>query len=134
MTDRDWPFLTGTEENVSAIASRCRFPLPLRRRHQPVRARRRHLRADAGRSHLARALRHSVPPRDLRLALVEASQGDRQPSRPPPPCFVTTTTRRPVAAVDPDGRMRIGGVLTVVVLGMYLLSAWRRERRASVSG
>lgn len=135
MTDRDWPFLTGTEENVSAIARAVGF----------------HYRYDAATNQYAHAAGIFVltpdgrisrvlygiqfPPRDLRLALVEASQGGigSPVDRLLLLCYhYDPQTRR--YGLTPMALMRIAGVLTVVVLGMYLLSAWRRERRASVSG
>lgn len=135
MTDRDWPFLTGTEQNASAIAQAAGF----------------HYRYDAATNQYAHAAGIFVltpdgrisrvlygiqfPARDLRLALVEASQGGigSPVDRLLLLCYhYDPQTRR--YGLTPMGLMRIGGVLTVVVLGMYLLSAWRRERRASVSG
>jgi protein SCO1/2 len=135
MTDRDWPFLTGSEQNVSAIAKAVGF----------------HYRYDAATNQYAHAAGIFVltpegrisrvlygiqfPARDLRLALVEASQGGigSPVDRLLLLCYhYDPQTRR--YGLTPMGLMRISGVLTVVVLGMYLLSAWRRERRASVSG
>jgi len=135
MTERDWPFLTGSEQNVSAIAKAVGF----------------HYRYDAATNQYAHAAGIFVltpdgrisrvlygiqfPARDLRLALVEASQGGigSPVDRLLLLCYhYDPQTRR--YGLTPMGLMRIGGVLTVVVLGMYLLSAWRRERRASVSG
>ena len=135
MTERDWPFLTGSEQNVSAIAKAVGF----------------HYRYDAATNQYAHAAGIFVltpdgrisrvlygiqfPARDLRLALVEASQGGigSPVDRLLLLCYhYDPQTRR--YGLTPMSLMRIGGVLTVVVLGMYLLSAWRRERRASVSG
>lgn len=135
MTDRDWPFLTGSEQNVSGIAKAVGF----------------HYRYDAATNQYAHAAGIFVltpdgrisrvlygiqfSARDLRLALVEASQGGigSPVDRLLLLCYhYDPQTRR--YGLTPMGLMRIGGVLTVVVLGMYLLSAWRRERRASVSG
>lgn len=135
MTDRDWPFLTGTEQNVSAIARAVGF----------------NYRFDAATNQYAHAAGIFVltpdgrisqtlygiqfPARDLRLSLVEASQGGigSPVDRLLLLCYhYDPQTRR--YGLTPMAVMRIGGVLTVVVLGMYLLSAWRRERRASVSG
>lgn len=135
LTDAGWPFLTGPESATAAIASAVGF----------------HYRYDAATNQYAHAAGIFVltpdgrvsrvlygiqfSARDLRLALVEASQGGigSPVDRLLLFCYhYDPQTRR--YGLTPMGLMRVSGVLTVVVLGMYLLSAWRRERRASVSG
>jgi len=135
ITPTAWPFLTATEKAVNAVAAAVGF----------------HYRYDAATNQFAHAAGIFVltpdgrlsrtlygvlfPTRDLRLALVEASKGgigtpiDRLLLF----CYhYDPQTRR--YGLTPMGVMRIGAVLTVVFLGMFLLSARRRERRASVSG
>ena len=132
---KDWPFLTGTEESVARLAQAVGF----------------HYRWDAESKQYAHAAGIfvltpegrvsrtlygiSFPARDLRLALVEASQGGigSPVDRLLLFCYhYDPETRR--YGLTPMAVMRIGGVLTMVFLGMFLLSAWRRERRASVNG
>lgn len=130
-----WPFLTATEKAVGAVAEAVGF----------------HYRYDAATNQYAHAAGIFVltpegrlsrtlygmvfPARDLRLALVEASKGEIGSPIDKLLLFCyhyDPETRR--YGLTPMGVMRIGGVLTVVFLGLFLLSARRRERRASVSG
>ena len=132
---KDWPFLIGTEQAVARLAQAVGF----------------HYRWDEESKQYAHAAGIFVltpdgrvsrtlygiqfPARDLRLALVEASQGGigSPVDRLLLFCYhYDPETRR--YGLTPMGVMRIGGVLTMVFLGMFLLSAWRRERRASVNG
>jgi protein SCO1/2 len=130
-----WPFFTATEEASTAIAKAVGF----------------HYRYDAATKQYAHAAGIFVltpegrlsqtlygvifAPRDLRLALVEAGKGS---IGSPLDRFLLfcyhydPQTRR--YGLTPMGVMRIGGVITIVFLGLFLLSARRRERRASVSG
>ena len=132
---RDWPFLIGTEKAVAGIAQAAGF-------HYRWAEESKHYAHAAGIFVLTPDGRVSrtlygiqFPARDLRLALVEASQGGigSPVDRLLLFCYhYDPETRR--YGLTPMGVMRIGGVLTMVFLGMFLLSAWRRERRASVNG
>lgn len=135
LTDRDWPFLLGTEQNVKAIADAVGF----RYRYDAGTKQYAHaagifvLTPDGRISRVLYGIQFAA--RDLRFALVEASLGG-----------IGSPVDRLLLLCyhyDPDARqygftprtiMRLAGALTVVVLGLYLLAAWRKERRASVSG
>jgi protein SCO1/2 len=132
---KDWPFLTGTEESVSRLAKAVGF----RYRWDEESKQYAHaagifvLTPDGRVSRTLYGI--TFPARDLRLALVEASQGGigSPVDRLLLFCYhYDPETRR--YGLTPMAVMRIGGVLTMVFLGMFLLSAWRRERRASVNG
>jgi len=130
-----WPFFTATEQASAKIAQTVGF------RYRWDAASKQYAHA-AGifvltpEGRLSQTLYGIMyAPRDLRLALVEAGNGtigsplDRFLMF----CYhYDPQTRR--YGLTPMGVMRIGGVLTVVFLGLFLLSARRRERRASVSG
>ena len=74
--ERGWHFLTGDEAAIAAVTDAVGFRYALRRRDEAVRARVRHLRADARAATVSRYLGGiDYSPRDLRLALVEASDG-----------------------------------------------------------
>ena len=70
------------------------------------------------------------PAKDLRLALVEASAGEigNALDRALLFCFHYDATegRYAVAAMN---LMRLGGGVTVAVLGLWLFTVWRRDRR-----
>ena len=73
--------------------------------------------------------------RDLRLALVEASLGgigsplDRLLLW----CFHYDPKDRKYSIAS-IALVRAAGVLTMMVLGSFLIAAWRRDRRAQVNG
>jgi protein SCO1/2 len=130
-----WPFLTGTEAAVSAVAQAVGFHY----RYDEATKQYAHaagifVLTPEGR--LSRTLYGMVfPARDLRLALVEASKG--QIGNPIDRLLLLCYHYDPQIrryGLTPMGVMRIGGGLTVLFLGMFLLSARRRARRASVSG
>lgn len=130
-----WPFLTGTEQAARAVADAVGF----RYRYDADSNQYAHAAGifvvtPDGR--LSRTLYGIVfSARDLRLALVEASKGAIGSPIDKLLLFCyhyDPQTRR--YGLTPMGVMRIGGLLTVVFLGIFLLSARRRERRASVSG
>lgn len=130
----DWPFLTGTKDNVQLLADAVGF----------------HFRFDAASNQYAHAAGIFVltpdgrisrvlygleyPSRDLRLSLVEASRGaiGTPVDRLLLFCFHYDPQARKYG-LTPMGVMRIGGLLMVVALGIFLLTLWRRERRASVA-
>jgi protein SCO1/2 len=75
-----------------------------------------------------------VPFNDVRLALYEASEGGHLPT---PERIIRASLLYCFRWDHADGRyviaawriMRVGGVLTVILLGGFLFSFWRRERR-----
>jgi protein SCO1/2 len=132
---KDWPFLVGSEPAIRQLADAVGF----RYRYDEETKQYAHaagifVLTPDGR--VSRTLYGIVfPARDLRLALVEASQGGigSPVDRLLLFCYhYDPETRR--YGLTPMGVMRIGGVLTMVFLGMFLLSARRRERPASVNG
>lgn len=125
---KDWPFLTGTEKDVARLAQAVGF----------------HYRWEEESKQYAHAAGIFVltpdgrvsqtlygiqfPARDLRLALIEASQGGigSPVDRLLLFCFhYDPETRR--YGLTPMAVMRIGGVLTMLFLGLFLFSAWRRS-------
>ena len=74
--EQGWHFLTGDEASIGALTRRGRLPLRVGRADAAVRPRQRRDRGRRRRAALAVSLRRSsTPPRDLRLALIEASAG-----------------------------------------------------------
>jgi protein SCO1/2 len=130
-----WPFLTASEASSRAIAEavgfRYRFDAAS---NQYAHAAGIFVLTPDGR--LSQTLYGMVfSSRDLRLALVEAGSGGIGSPLDKLLLFCyhyDPQTRR--YGLTPMGLMRVGGVLTVLFLAMFLLSARRRERRASVSG
>jgi protein SCO1/2 len=132
---KSWAFLTGTEAQIVQVAKALGF----------------HYRWDEGSKQYAHAAGLFVltpdgvlsrtlygivfRPRDLRLALVEASKGGigSPVDRLLLFCYHYDPKERRYA-MTARMVMRIGGVLTMSFLGLFLLAAWRRERRASVNG
>ena len=132
---RDWPFLSGSEQDIAKVAAAVGF----------------HYRWDEEGKQWAHAAGIFVltpsgwlsqilygitfTQRDLRLALVEASLGgigsplDKLLLW----CFHYDPKERrySLAAI---ALVRAGGVLTMMVLGAFLITAWRRDRRARVNG
>ena len=125
---KDWPFLIGSEAAVARLAQAVGF----------------HYRYDAESKQYAHAAGIFIltpdgrvsrtlygiqfAARDLRLALVEASQGGigSPVDRLLLYCYhYDPETRR--YGLTPMAVMRIGGVLTMVFLGLFLFTAWRRS-------
>lgn len=131
--ERDWPFLTGQEANVRALADAVGFGY----RYDETSKQYAHaagifILTPEGR--LSRVLYGiEFPRRDLRLALVEASRGgiSAPVERLLLFCFHYDPQVRKYG-LTPMGVMRIGGALTLVGLCTLLLVLWRRERRTTV--
>ena len=130
-----WPFFTATEQASAAIAQAVGFHY----RYDPAIKQYAHA---AGifvltpQGRLSQTLYGmTFAPRDLRLALIEASKGSigSPIDRLLLFCYHYDPQTRHYG-LTPMGVMRIGGAFTVVFLALFLLSARRRERRASVSG
>ncbi len=128
-----WPFLTGKKDDVKRLADGVGF----------------HYRWDEETKQFAHAAGIFVltpegkisrvlygiqfRPRDLRLALVEASRGTIGSPVDQLLLFcVHSDPQTKKYGLTPMAVMRIGGLLTVLFLGMVLLTLWRRERRAQV--
>ena len=131
----DWPFLTGSEQDIAKVAQAVGF----------------HYRWDEEGKQWAHAAgifvltpdgRLSqilygimVAPRDLRLALVEASLGgigsplDKLLLW----CFHYDPKDRKYSIAS-IALVRAAGVFTLMVLGSFLIAAWRKDRRAQVNG
>lgn len=125
-----WHFLTGPEASIAALAQAVGFG------YQWVDTQREYahpavLMFVSGEGVLTRYLYGlAYPPRDVRTALVEASEGK-----------VGNVLDRVVLycfQFDPDANsyvlhavnlMKVGGLLTVLALGAVLVGFWRRERR-----
>jgi len=132
---RDWPFLSGSEQDIAKVAAAVGF----RYRWDEEGKQWAHaagifvLTPDGRLSQILYGI--AFAERDLRLALVEASLGgigsplDRLLLW----CFHYDPKERrySLAAI---ALVRIGGVLTMMVLGAFLITAWRRDRRAQVNG
>lgn len=133
--ETSWPFLTGEEGAIAQVAQSVGFQY----RFDPEGKQWAHaagvflLTPDGRLSQILYGIQFS--PRDLRLALVEASMGgigsplDRLLLW----CF----------HYDPKGKkyslasiafIRAAGVVTIMVLGAFLIAAWRKDRRARVNG
>lgn len=129
-----WPFLTGTEADIAKVAAAVGFKY----RWDPKTSQWAHaagifVLTPDGR--VSRTLYGALfPTRDLKLALLEASQGSigSPIERVLLWCYHYDPQSRRYL-ISPLGVMRIGGVLTILLLGVFLLSAWRRDRRASVN-
>lgn len=128
-----WPFLTGREADIKRVADAVGF----RFRWDDVEKQWAHsagifvLTPEGVLSQVLYGI--EFQPRDLRLALVEAARGAI--GNPVDQillfCYHYDASKRSYTPTA-MGIMRIGGVLTLVVLGILLLTMWRRERRAPV--
>lgn len=124
---KDWPFLTGSQQVVAQLAQAVGFHYRWEEESkQYAHAAGIFVLTPDGR--LSQTLYGiQFPARDLRLALIEASQGGigSPVDRLLLFCFhYDPETRR--YGLTPMGVMRIGGVLTMLLLGLFLFSAWRR--------
>lgn len=128
-----WPFLTGAEADIRRVADAVGF----RYKYDAATRQYAHvgglfvLTPDGKLSQILYGVEFRA--RDLRLALVEASRGGI--SAPLDKlllfCYHYDPDERRYL-ITPMGVMRIGGVLTILLLGTFLLTFWRRERRNSV--
>lgn len=133
--EQGWHFLVGDEEQIQRLADavgyRYRWDEPTQQFAHPAVLM---ILQDSGA--VARYLYGlEIPPDDVRLALIEASQNRAM-----------STTDRVLSFCfqysQHDGRyvlaawnlMRAGGVLTIVLLGGFLGTYWLRERRKSARG
>ena len=130
-SDKDWDFLTGDEKTIARVAKAIGYEYRYDARsdqyaHPAV------LMITKPNGELARYLYGlQFDPNDVRLGLLEASQGRS----------ISTIEKMILFCYmyDPIGAkyvlvaknvMRIAGVITVALLGGFLALMWRRERRA----
>jgi len=128
--DRDWDFLVGDEHNIKRVAEAVGFQYRYDARQDQY-AHPAALMLVKPNGDMARYLYGlQFDPKDVRLGLLEASQGRS----------ITTIEKAILYCYmyDPIGAkyvlaaknvMRLAGVITVFLLGGFLLLMWRRERR-----
>jgi protein SCO1/2 len=130
--DVEWSFLVGSEANITAIAEQVGFSF-------------RYIESQGEYAHPAAVMFISpegmisrylsgliYESRDLRLAILEASEG-RVGSFVDHlflSCFVYDPETGGYVR-DAMLVMRLGGVLTVIIIGVFLVIMWRRERTAA---
>lgn len=127
--DVDWNFLVGTEQNIGKLADTVGFGF----RYDPEQDQYAHVPAIFFVSPEGRVARYlyglEYVPRDLKFALVEASEGrvGSTIDKILLSCFHYDET---IGAYGPFafGIMRIGAALAVLVLGSMLIVFWKRER------
>ncbi len=127
---KGWHFLTGSEENIHALADAVGFHFKWVEETQEY-AHPTALILLGGDGKITRYL-HGMQyePRDVRTALVEASAGKvgTTVDRIVLYCFRYDSEANSYVA-DAVKLMKLGGGLTVLVLGLFLFIFWRRERR-----
>lgn len=133
--DKGWHFLTGTGDNIKALAGALGFGY----RYDPSTQDYAHGAAiffAAADGVITRYLYGvQFPAKQLRLALVEAGRGevgsvvDKVLMR----CFMYEPAHKKYGFYI-WGAMRLGGLLTIFILGGFLLLLWRGERRARSAG
>ncbi|MCB9728658.1 MAG: SCO family protein [Deltaproteobacteria bacterium] len=128
--DADWAFLTGTQDQIDQLTTQLGYKYTWdteteQYAHAPAIYT---LSPDGTISRVLMGLTYE--PRDLRFGLIDASKGE-----------VGTVFDKIILScfhyVSSDGKytpfafgvMRLGGLLTLAVLGLFLLFHWRRERR-----
>ena len=133
--DKGWHFLTGSGDNIKALAGALGFGY----RYDPSTQDYAHGAAiffAAADGVITRYLYGvQFPAKQLRLALVEAGRGevgsvvDKVLMR----CFMYEPAHKKYGFYI-WGAMRLGGLLTIFILGGFLLLLWRGERRARSAG
>ncbi|MCB9529574.1 MAG: SCO family protein [Myxococcales bacterium] len=128
--EKGWHFLTGDAEQIRALADAIGFGY----RYDPDRMEYAHGAAIFFASPEGKLTRYLYgiqhEPKQLHLALVEAGQGkigsavDRFMLR----CYMYNPDSREYAFYI-WGAMRLGGLLTIILISTMLLILWRRERR-----
>ena len=127
--DVDWSFLVGSEENIQAIADQLGFGF----RYVESQDEYAHAAAlmflspDGMVSRYLYGLTYET--RDLRLAILEAAEGrvGTTMDRILLSCFVYDPETGGYVR-DAMTVMRLGGVLTMLFIGVFLVIMWRRER------
>lgn len=131
--ERGWHFLTGSEAEITRVASALGF----RYRWEPEQQQYAHPAAIFLLTPDARIARYlygvEFAPRDLRFGLLEASEGRSVSTAEHVLLFCyhyDATGRRYTLVVTRV--LRIGGLFLLVVVGGFLVKMWRRERRRPV--
>ncbi len=134
-TRKGWHFLTGKEENIKKLASQIGFKYAWDPREQQyAHAAASYIITPEGRiSYYHYGLQ--IEPKVLRLSLVEAAAHK-----------IGTIVDRMVLfclQYDPNKKtyafyafniMRLGGVITILVLGIFLFRFWRKENKTQIKG
>lgn len=130
-TPAGWHFLTGTQENITKVAETVGF----RYRYDPERKEYVHASGIMTLTTDGRLQRYfygiDYSPQDLRLSLVEASQNKigRLADAVLLYCFHYDPTKGKYGLVVAN-MLKLGGVLTVLSLGVFMAIMFRRDRRA----
>ena len=128
--DVDWSFLTGTKDQIDALAADVGYTYNYdKRQEQYVHTTVLYVLTPAGKiSHYLFGL--SYAPRDFKLALMEASRGriGNTFDKVLLSCFHydSSTGRYTAGAMD---IMRFFGILTVLIFGCFLMVYWLLDRR-----
>jgi len=133
-SETGWAFLTGSEKQIKALASQVGFGYRYEK-EQDEYAHGAAIFVLTPGGKLSRTLYGiQFSPQDLKLGLLEASEGKIGTILDQ---FVMMCFR-----YDPDSKgyslyafklVQLGGAVTVVVLGLYLIVFWRRQRKGSVA-
>lgn len=130
-----WHFLTGTEEEVARVTDAFGFGFRWNERQQEYA----HSAAAffvSPEGELTRALYGiEFAPQDFRTALLEASEG--RIGSPVDQLILYCFQYDPSVGsyvLHAQNAMKVGGVLTVLLLGAFLAFFWRRERRREEQG
>jgi protein SCO1/2 len=129
--ENGWHFLTGEQPAIDRLTEAVGFRAVWDERGQQF-AHARGLMVLTPRGVVARYFLGGVfPPRDLRMSLVEASEG--QVGHPMDRILLMCFSYNPDAGKYSTavlGLVRLGGALTLAALLLFWLAAWRRGRRA----
>lgn len=126
----DWNFLVGDKESIKAVADAVGFGY----RYDPKQNQWAHPAVIVFLSPDGKVTRYlyglEYAPRDVKLALLEAADGKvgSTVDKLILSCFHYDATEGRYGPYA-FGIMRLGGVVTVVVVGVFLVLLWRRERR-----
>ncbi len=128
--DSGWHFLTGSEENISALTDAAGFGFKWIESTKDFAHPAALIFLD-GKANITRYIHGmNYPPSDLRKAIVEASEGRVGTSvdRILLYCYRYDAGANSYV-LNAINLMKIGGFLTLVVVGLGLLIFWRRERQ-----
>ena len=129
-----WHFLTGTEEAIRSVTD----PVGFFFEYDPEQDEYAHAAGIVVLTPDGRVARYfygiEFPPRDLRLGLIEAAEGKigNVIDQVLLYCFKYDPTTGKYSAVIMN-IVRLGAVATVVALGLFLIAAWRLDRRLAAS-
>lgn len=127
--EKGWHFLTGEQQEIDSLMEAVGFRAIWDERQQQFAHARGILVMTGGWMITRYFLEGSYPPRDLRMSLVEASQG--QVGSPMDRILLMCFNYDPVEgkySVRVLNAVRIGGLLTLGMVGLFWLVSWRRSR------